>query len=132
MRTLRALALTLASLTLFGCETPTSPTSQRLLVSSDGRALTLTNPNSWPVFYMAIDPNTLAVASGSLADFALCTNPSACPRVAAKASVRVPYVEIGGYHVGQAAVRVTQWRLRRSSSGDYEATDIQSLDAAIQ
>ncbi|HEY2374983.1 MAG TPA: hypothetical protein VGH98_03315 [Gemmatimonadaceae bacterium] len=129
MRTSRALALALAALTLLACETSTSPVSQRLVVTSDGTALTLTNTNSWPVFYMAVDPNFLATtASGTVADFALCDDPSSCPRVAAKSSVRVPYSEIAGYHVGQTAVRVTQWRLQRSSSGNYEATDIQSAD----
>ncbi len=132
MRKLWALALTIASLTLLACETPTDPASQLLALSSDGSALTLTNPNSWPVFYMAVDPNILAVASGTIADFALCTDPASCPRVAAKSSVRVPYAEIAGYHAGQASVQITQWRLRRSSSGDYEATDVQSADVNIQ
>ena len=132
MRTLRALALTIASLTLLACETPTNPASQLLAISSDGNALTLTNPNSWPVFYMVADPGLLAVASGVISDFALCTDPPTCPRVAGKSSVRVPYSHIAGYHAGQAAVRLTQWRIHRGSSGDYEATDIQSLDANIQ
>lgn len=132
MRTLRAIALTLASLTLLACETPTAPASQPLVLSSDGTALTLTNSNSWPVFYMAIDPNILALASGTIADFALCTDPVTCPRVAGKSSVRVPYAEIAGYHAGLASVHVTQWRLRRGSTGDYEPVDVQAVDANIQ
>jgi hypothetical protein len=132
MRKLRALALTIASVTLLACETPTDPASQLLALSSDGSALTLTNPNSWPVFYMAVDPSLLAVASGTIADFALCSDPPSCPRVAAKSSVRVPYEEIAGYHAGQASVHITQWRLRRSSSGAYEPNDVQAVDANIQ
>ena len=126
MRKLRTVALTIASLTLLGCETPTAPASQLLSVSSDGSAITLTNSNSWPVFYMMVDPNMLA-----LLDFALCTDP-ACPQVAAKSIVHVPYGDIIGYHPGQTAVRLMQWRLRRNSSGTYEATDIKGTDATIQ
>ena len=132
MGKLRALTLTLASLALLGCETPTAPASRPLALSSDGSTLTITNPNSWPVFYMVVDPNILALASGTIADFSLCTDPTTCPRVAAKSSVRVAYAEIVGYHAGQSAVRLTQWRLRRNSGGGYEATDIQSTDANIQ
>ena len=132
MRTLRAIALTLAALTLLACETPTAPASQPLVVSSDGSALTLTNSNSWPVFYMALDPNILAVASGTIADFALCANPASCPSVPGKSNVRVPYTDIAGYYPGLSSVQVTQWRLRRSSTGDYAVIDVQSVDANIQ
>ena len=131
-RTLWPLGLILASLTMLACQTPTDPASQLLALSSDGSALTLTNANAWPVFYMVEDPNLLAALDGVISDFALCTDPAACPRVAAKSSVRVPYSEIAGYHPGLAAVHFTQWRLRRSSSGDYEAADIQWADANIQ
>ena len=124
---LRALALTCASLTLLACETPTSPASQRLTLSSDGSALTLRNPNSWPVFYLLLDPDILAGV-----DYVLCTDPATCRRVAAKSSARVPYTEIVGYHAGQVAILLTQWRIRRSSSGDYEATDVQSFEASLQ
>ena len=127
MGKLRTPALIVAALTLLACETPTQPSSQLLTLSSDGTALTLTNRNSWPVFYMVVDPNMLA-----LLDFALCEDPATCPRVAAKSSVRVPYTDIIGYHPGQAAVHFTQWRLRQNSSGDYDATDIQGADANIQ
>ena len=129
MRMLRALALTITSVTLLACETPTAPASQLLSLSSNGSALTLTNPNSWPVFYMAMDSNLLTALAG---DFALCTDPPSCPRVAAKSSVRVPYTEIAGYRSGLAAVHIIQWRLRRSASGDYEATDVHWVDTNIQ
>lgn len=127
MRTIRLFAVALATLTLVACETPTAP-AQRLTVSTDGSALTLRNPNVWPVFYMAIDPNMLA-----LADFALCTDPaSSCPRVAALGTARFPYSEISGYHSGQTQARVIQWRLQRRTSGDYDATDIQSIDVSLR
>ena len=129
---LRVLALTCASLTLLACETPTSPASQLLKLSSDGSAFTLTNPNSWPVFYRAFNPNILAGVDGAIGDYALCTNPPTCPRVAAKSRVRVPYTDIDGYYAGQVAIQLTQWRIRRTSSGDYEATDVQSFDANLQ
>lgn len=132
MRMLRLLALTSASLALLACETPTAPASQRLGLSSDGAALTLTNPNSWPVFYLTMDPNILAGVDGIITDYALCTDPPTCARVAAKSTVRVPYTHIDGYHAGQVAVHLTQWRIRRRSSGEYEATDIQSFDATLQ
>ena len=123
---LRVFVLTCASLTLLACETPTSPPSQLLTASSDGSALTLTNPNSWPVFYMAMDPYVLA------GDYTLCTDPPACPRVAAKSIARVPYTELVGYRTGQTAIHLIQWRIRRSSSGGYEATDVHSFDANLQ
>lgn len=127
MRTIRLFAVALATLTLVACETPTAP-PQRLTVSSDGGALTLRNPNAWPVFYMAIDANTLA-----LADFALCTDPaSSCPRVAAFGTARLPYSDILGYHGGQTQARVIHWRLQRRTSGDYDATDIQSIDVSLR
>jgi hypothetical protein len=128
MRNLRSFAVALATLTLLACEAPTSTASQLLAVSADGTALALRNPNAWPVFYLAVDPNFLA-----LADFALCTNPdSDCPRVPAFGTVRVPYTDIAGNHTGQTTVRVMQWRLQRTASGEYEATDLLWTDVALQ
>ena len=134
MRNLRVLALALATRTLLACATPTSPASQLLDVEADGSALTLKNPNGWPVFYIAVNPGYLASsAKGVIADFALCTDPSSnCPRVAARATVRVPYAEIAGYYVGLPSVQVTQWRVQRRSSGEYVATDIQYRDAPLR
>lgn len=131
MRTLRAFALTIAALTLLACETPTDPASQLLALSSNGSVLTLTNPNSWPVFYSVVDPNWLALGDRELALSAPCADP-ACPHVLARSSVRVPYSAIGGYHAGLASVQITQWRLSRSSSGDYRAIDVRSDEANIQ
>lgn len=128
MSMLRIFVLTCASLTLLACETPTSPPSQLLTVSSDGIAITLTNSNSWPVFYMTMNPFWTARAG----DFTLCTDPPVCARVPAKSTVRVPYTEIAGYHAGELGFQLTQWRIRLSSSGHYEATDVQSFEASLQ
>ena len=133
MRNRRIFAVALATLTLLGCETPTSPASQLLTVTADGSALTLKNPNSWPVFYMVVDPGFLASANGIIADYALCTDPASnCPRVAARGTVRVPYADIFGYYAGLSNIRVTQWRVHRRPSGEYEATDIQYVDASLR
>ncbi|HZI43072.1 MAG TPA: hypothetical protein VFD67_15240 [Gemmatimonadaceae bacterium] len=128
MRVPRIFAVILASLTLGACETSTSPASQPLSVSADGTALTLRNPNAWPVFYLAMDPRMLAVA-----ELALCRDPSSsCPRVAAFGTVRLPYSEISGYQSDETQARVMHWRLHRQMSGDYEATDIQSVDVSLR
>ena len=134
MRNPRVFALVLGTLMLLACETPTSPPSQLLNVEADGGALTLKNPNDWPVFYLAVNPGYLAAsAKGVLADFALCTDPSSnCPRVAARASVRVPYAEIVGYYAGLSSVHITQWRVQRHSSGEFVAMDIKYLDAPLR
>src|SRR5436190_5298926 len=129
MRNPRVLAFALATLTLLACETPTSPASQPLQVEADGSALTLQNPNGWPVFYMAVNPGYLAANSnGLIADFALCTDPASnCPQVIARGMVRIPYSAIFGYYAGQSSVRVTQWRVQRRSWGEYEAVDVKYL-----
>jgi hypothetical protein len=134
MRNPRVLGLALATLTLLACETPTSPPSQLLHVEADGSALTLKNPNDWPLFYIAANEGFLAAsAKGVIADFALCTDPSSnCPRVAARATIRVPYAEIVGYYAGLPSVHITQWRVQRRSSGEYAAMDIRSLDAPLR
>jgi hypothetical protein len=125
MRYPRIRALAFAALALSACETPTNVSSLPLAVTVDATALTLSNPNGWPVFYLAMNPN-------SLADYALCTDPASCPSVAARGSARVPLTEIAGYEAGISSVQVTQWRLQRSVAGDYEATDIHSVNVALR
>jgi hypothetical protein len=77
------------------------------------------------VFYLAINP-------ASLADYALCMDPTSCPKVAARGSARVSLAEVAGYQVGMASVQVSQWRLERSLSGDYEATDMRSVTVSLR
>ena len=125
MRHPRILALSFAALAVAACESPTNVSSLPLAVTSDATALTLRNPNGWPVFYLAINPN-------SLAEYALCVDPASCPSVAARGSARVPLTEIAGYEAGISGVQVTQWRLQRSVAGDYEATDIRYLNVSLR
>ena len=125
MRHPRLLALAFAALAFSACETPTNASSLPLAVTADATALSLSNPNGWPLFYLAINPN-------SLADYALCTDPQSCPSVAARGSARVPLTDIAGYESGISGVQVTQWRLQRSVSGDYEATDIRSVNVSLR
>jgi hypothetical protein len=126
MRKLRLLALALAVGSV-ACHSTTSVTSELLTVAADGSALTLKNPNPWPVFYIAADPGFLA-----LADYALCVNPeSNCPRVAARSTVRVPYSDIAGYNAASKDVVIMQWRLQRELSGSYTAIDFSSLQLRL-
>jgi len=121
----RIFALAFAATAVSACETPTNSTSQPLAVSADATTLTLQNPNGWPVFYLATNP-------ASLADYALCMDPTSCPKVAARASVRVPLTEVAGYQAGMTGVDVFQYRLQRSISGDYQATDTRSVSVALR
>jgi hypothetical protein len=125
MRYPRTFAVAFAAVALSACETATKTTSLPLAVTADATALTLQNPNAWPVFYLAINP-------ASLADYALCMDPTSCPKVAARGSARVSLAEVAGYQVGMASVQVSQWRLERSLSGDYEATDMRSVTVSLR
>ena len=127
MRTKLTIAFAIALVTLSSCRSTTSPTTRFLTVSTDGSAMTLQNPNAWPVFYFAVDPNFLA-----LLDFVLCSDPSSsCPRVPALGTSRVPYSDIAGYHDGQKDVVIYQWRLERKSDGTYTTTDLRTVTVPL-
>jgi hypothetical protein len=114
-----------AAVALSACATPTNTATQLLAVTADATTLTLQNLNGWPVFYLATNP-------ASLADYALCTDPASCPKVDARASVRVPLTDVIGYQVGTASIEVFQYRLQRNVSGDYEATDLRSVSVTLR
>lgn len=112
---------------LIACSSATEPASTQLRVTSDGSAMMLENPNDWAIFYLAINPNWLA-----LIDIGPCTDPAICPHVDAHGTARVPYSSIGGYEAGLKSVTLYQWRVRRRLDGEYEMIDRQQADVAIQ
>ena len=114
---------------VLGCSSSTSPTSQLLTLSSNGNELTLENQNAWPVYYVALNANRLALYDG-----ALCDDPtSACPRVPGHSHVSIPYATIWSYEAGQKiTVQVMQWGLARQPNGTYKPTDVQSQQTTLQ
>jgi len=127
MRTRCATAIGLLLL-LAACSSTTRPKGQLLDISANGSVITLQNRNEWPVFYLAADPEFLA-----LADFILCSDPaSSCPRVPPKGTVRVPYGDIAGFHAGQTHVVVWQWRLERQADGTYSQVGFQAVTVPLR
>lgn len=97
---------TAAALFTAACGDPTAPRTDLLVVTADGRAVTLTNRTSEPVSFLVATPGYL-----ELADPLPCTRPEGCtPTLAAGGVQRVPYAEIPGYAPGARTAVVLHWR----------------------
>jgi hypothetical protein len=128
MRTLRVLVIA-AGLTLAigACRSSTEPGVRALRITTDDIGLTLQNPNPWPVFYMAVNENSLA-----LLDYALCEDPtSGCPRVLPGETVSLPYSKVSAYDGSTTQILVIQWLLKRKAGGGYSATDVFSTHVTV-
>ena len=123
MNSLRALL----AVVVLACSSPTGTEPRDLHVIAAANVVTMENPNDWPVFYLVVNPNFLA-----LADFALCENPASdCPRVPARGTAHVAYTDIAGYEAGETAATLWQWRLERQLDNTYRAKDFKSTTVTL-
>lgn len=124
----RIVALLAICIAPVSCRDAIAPDSTPLGFTSNGTAVTLTNANGWPMYYMVVDPNTLA-----LLDYVLCTNPaSSCPRVPAHGSVQLTYDQILGHSSGSTKAQLIEYRLELTSPGHYEQRDFQTRTFDLQ
>jgi hypothetical protein len=92
-----------------------SDTPFAVSVQPDGDgALLLTNTDDQPVYYRIWNPDALA-------QWAPCTSPADCPRIAPGQSVRVPYSEIGLWMPESREAELHWWQFRRVGDGYVEA-----------
>ena len=120
VKSIAAVCLTVGA--LVGCDDPVAPASDVLTAAgaSFPGVLRLESRTGEPVFYFVAEREALA----SL-DWVLCTNP-ACPAVAARGEVSIPYGRIAGYRSGAREVVVFHWRLRPLPGG-YAADSVRAL-----
>jgi len=123
MNTLR----TLLAVAVLACSSPTGSEPRELRVIAAASTVTMENPNAWPVFYLVVNPNFLA-----LADFALCEDPEAnCPRIPPRGTAHVAYTDIAGYEPGETEATLWQWRLERQPDGTYRSKDFKATTIAL-
>lgn len=127
MKTFRALPCALLGLAALACNSPTGTDSRELRVVAAANAVTMENPNDWPVFYLLANPQFLAVA-----DLVLCENPnSSCERVPARGSSHVAYTSIVGFQAGEREATLWQWRLERQVDGTYRSTNFHATTVVL-
>ena len=127
MQTLRVLAMGVGMAVLAACRSSTAPEPGVLRVSADLVGITLENPGQSPIFYLAVNSNSLA-----LLDFALCNDPAqACPRVPPGGKVSIAYSAIVGYELGMTDVSVIHWLLAPRVDG-YTPTNIGTTRVTVQ
>ena len=105
--TFAALRRALAALTIAtaGCSDPVGVETDILKARVVSASLGLTNQTRFPVYYFAVDRNTLAVI-----DWAICMDPTRCESVPARSTRWVPLTEIFGADENSEIV-VFHWRL---------------------
>jgi hypothetical protein len=124
-RSLRVLPLLLAVVVL-ACTSPTEPRQLRVIAAAN--AVTMENPNDWPVFYVLANPGFLA-----LVDLALCEDPASnCPRVPPHGTVHVSYSDIVGYDAAETEATLMHWRLERQVDGTYRSRDFQTVNVGLR
>ena len=117
VRVTRGLAIGLIVL-FAACNATTTPKGQLLSISADGSEITLENHTDRTVYYLAVDPEFLA-----LADFALCNDPSTCKGISPQGTARVAYRDIVGFRDGEKDVVVWQWHLEPNGDGTYRVAE---------
>ncbi len=111
-----------AVIAVVACSSPTGPVGPVELTTTPYQSIRMANRTSEPVFYFAIECNAAA-----LANWAVCTNPAACPSVRSGESRLIPFSEIAFYSPGSEAALVYWWHLRPASGGAFAPDSIRAV-----
>ena len=127
LRLLRHSLLAAFCLALPACRSSVEPAGAPLDFASDNAAITLTNPNPWPVYYTTMDPEFLALYDGIP-----CPDPTLnCQHVPANGSLRIPFTDIMGFSASSTKVLLWEYRLVPKKSG-YEQRDFFSRTFTVR
>jgi hypothetical protein len=106
------------------CSDATLPAEEPVQARAAGNAtLAITNRSDEPVYYQVMDPTKFAIFYG-------CT-PEHCPRIAAGATVRVPYAQIAYYEPGSAQAMVDWFTFEQAPDGTYRQKAYGSVIAEL-
>jgi hypothetical protein len=119
-----ALALGIA---LASCSDPVGVESDILAAEIAGDNLELRNAGEAPVFYFALDRETLAVV-----DWVICTDPNDCQSVPARSAKLIPVEQVHPSD-GDADILVYHWRLVSGDSPTgYVADSLRTLTVPLR
>ncbi len=110
---------------LLGCGSPTEPVAGRVEVRLADAGMVATNHRPADIYFFLIERETAAVV-----DWMPCTEPAACPRIAANATLTVPYDSIFGWKGDSHEVLFYWWHLVPAAGGAYRPDSIRSVVAA--
>lgn len=91
-------------------------------VSTGSGALRMENPTNVAVYYVVMESGFAARA-----DWAPCTNPSTCPKVAPHRDKSVAYEEIAGYDPGDSEAILYWWHLVPAPADGYQPDSIRAI-----
>ena len=90
-------------------------------VSARPAALRLENSSAMAIYYVLIESET-----ATRVDWAPCTNPLSCTKVAPGGATNIPYAQIMGYEPGDAEVILYWWHLEPAPAGGFQVDSIRA------
>lgn len=114
----KMLAVVGALLFVLACHNPLAVESDLLVARVTAKHLELVNTGSQPVYYFAVDKNSLTYIR-----WAPCLEPQTCQGVQQRSTLRIPLSEVALYGKGDTEIVIYHWRLVPGESHTGYVTD---------